>query len=69
LALSALAPSERPFRCLVRARCKRISETNLWSSSNILLSMFVELFAIACALSIISLLASIWLNDDEGGLT
>jgi hypothetical protein len=31
--------------------------------------MPIELFGAACALSIMSLLASIWLNDDEGGLT
>jgi len=32
-------------------------------------AVLIELFASACALSIISILASFWLNDDEGGLT
>ena len=31
--------------------------------------MLVELFITACALSVVSLLASIWLNNDDGELT
>jgi hypothetical protein len=49
----------------------------MWDSKSLLVmkedirrkTVLIELFATACALSIVSLLASIWLNDDEGGLT
>jgi hypothetical protein len=87
LALSALAPSERPFRCLWSAPLKTQHaasgflpgslEKPMWDSKSLLVmkedirrkTVLIELFATACALSIVSLLASIWLNDDEGGLT